>query len=149
MPTLTESQTRFLADTRVARLATADADGRPHAIPVCFAYADLGYGGEAIYIVLDRKPKSTGLKRLRRVRNILANPQAALVVDHYDEDWRDLRYILVSCRAGLLNGDEPEAASAVALLREKYPQYRDMALEGNPVIKLTPERYTAWSYSGE
>ena len=149
MPTLTESQTRFLADTRVARLATADADGRPHAIPVCFAYADLGYGGEAIYIVLDRKPKTAELTRLRRVRNILANPQAALVVDHYDEDWRDLRYILVSCRAGLLNGDEPEAASAVALLREKYPQYRDMALEGNPVIKLTPERYTAWSYSGE
>ena len=71
----------------------------------------LGYGGDAIYIVLDRKPKTTELTRLRRVRNILANPQASLVVDHYDEDWQTLRYILVSCRAGLLNGDEPEAAS--------------------------------------
>ncbi len=149
MPTLTESQTRFLADARVARLATADADGRPHVIPVCFIHADLGYGGDAIYIVLDRKPKTTELTRLRRVRNILANPQASLVVDHYDEDWQTLRYILVSCRAGLLNGDEPEAALAVTLLREKYPQYRQMALDGNPVIKLTPQRYTAWSFRGE
>ena len=149
MPSLTESQARFLADARVARLATADANGRPHVIPVCFTYADLGYGGDAVYIVLDQKPKTTEFTRLRRVRNILANPQASLVVDHYDEDWQSLRYILVSCRADLLNGDEHEAARAVALLREKYPQYREMALDGNPVIKLAPLRYTAWSYSGD
>jgi len=149
MPPLTESQERFIADARVARLATADADGRPHVIPVCFIHADLGYGSDAIYIVLDRKPKTTELTRLRRVRNILANPQASLVVDHYDEDWQTLRYILVSCQAGLLNGDEPEATRAVALLREKYPQYRLMELDGNPVIKLTPLRYTAWSFTGE
>ena len=147
MPPLTESQARFLANARVARLATADAEGIPHAIPVCYAYADLGYGGEAIYIVLDHKPKSTELTRLRRVRNILANPRAALIVDHYGEDWQSLRYILASCDAALLNGDEPEAAQAVALLREKYPQYREMALDGNPVIKLTPRRFTAWSYT--
>ena len=144
MPPLSESQARFLAEARIARLATADADGRPHAIPVCFVY-----NGQNIYIVLDQKPKSTELTRLRRVRNILANPQASLVVDHYDEDWQSLRYILVSCRAELLTGDEDEAARAVALLREKYPQYRQMELDGNPVIKLTPQRYTAWSYTGE
>ena len=149
MPPLTESQARFLTDARVGRLATADADGRPHAIPVCFAYADLGYGGESIYIVLDQKPKSTELTRLRRVRNILANPQAALVVDHYDEDWQSLRYVLVYCRASLLTGDEEESAQAVALLRRKYEQYRAMELDGNPVIKLVPQRYTAWSFTGE
>ena len=149
MPPLSESQARFLANARVARLATADADGRPHAIPVCFAYADLGYGGENIYVVLDQKPKTAELTRLRRVRNILANPHAALIVDHYDEDWRSLRYVLVSCQASLLAGDEDEAARAVALLREKYPQYRRMELDGNPVIKLTPQRYAAWSFSGE
>ena len=144
MPPLTEGQARFLAEARVARLATADAGGRPHVIPVCFAY-----DGEAIYIVLDQKPKSVELTRLRRVRNILSNPQAALVVDHWDEDWQALRYVLVSCRAGLLDGEEDEAAGAIALLREKYGQYREMDLDGNPVIKLTPQRYTAWSFSGE
>ena len=142
MPPLTESQARFLAEARVGRLATADSAGRPHVIPVCFAY-----DGEAVYIVLDRKPKSVGLTRLRRVRNILENPQAALVVDHWDEDWSALRYVLVSCRAELLDGDGEEEARAVAMLREKYRQYRDMDIEGNPVIKLTPLRFTAWSFS--
>ena len=149
MPPLTEAQVRFLAEARVARLATADANGRPHAIPVCFAYADLGYDGENIYIVLDQKPKTAELTRLRRVRNILANPQAALIADHYDEDWRSLRYILVACLAELLTGHEDEAALAVAALREKYRQYREMELDGNPVIKLIPQRFTAWSFSGE
>ena len=100
MPPLTESQARFLADARVGRLATADSTGRPHVIPVCFAF-----DGDAIYIVLDRKPKSVALARLRRVRNILENPQASLVVDHWDEDWQALRYVLASCRAELLDGD--------------------------------------------
>ena len=144
MPPLTGSQGRFLADARVARLATADANGRPHVIPVCFVY-----DGEAIYIVLDRKPKSVELTRLRRVRNILDNPQASLVVDHWDEDWQALRYVLVSCGAELLSGDGEEEESAVSMLREKYRQYREMDLDGNPVIKLTPQRFTAWSFSGE
>ena len=144
MPPLTESQARFLADARVGRLATADPEGQPQVIPVCFAF-----NGEAIYIVLDQKPKSVELSRLRRVRNILANPQAALVIDHYEEDWAQLRYVLVSCSAEMLSGDEDEAAVAVSLLRNKYVQYRGMDLDGNPVIKLIPKRFAAWSYSGE
>ena len=144
MPPLTESQAHYLADARVGRLATSDAASRPHVIPVCFVY-----DGRAIYIVLDQKPKTVELTRLRRVRNILDNPQAALVVDHWDEDWLALRYVLVSCRADLLNGVEEEAARAVSLLREKYRQYREMDLDGNPVIKLTPQRFTAWSFSEE
>ena len=144
MPPLTESQARFLADSRVGRLATADAGGWPHVIPVCFAF-----DGESIYIVLDQKPKSVEMIRLRRVRNILENPRAALVVDHWDEDWQALRYLLASCGAELLMGDGEEEASAVSMLREKYRQYREMDLDGNPVIKLTPNRFTAWSFSGE
>jgi PPOX class probable F420-dependent enzyme len=144
MPPLTQSQARFLATARVARLATADESGRPHVIPVCFVFADLGYGGAAIYIVLDQKPKSVELTRLRRVRNILANPQVSLVIDHYDEDWTRLWYLLVQGRAELIeSGAEP--ADAVSLLRSKYPQYRKMDLDGNPVIKITPERATGWS----
>ncbi len=144
MPPLTELQARFLADARVGRLATADSSGRPYAIPVCFVF-----DGESVYIVLDQKPKSVEPTRLRRVRNILENPQAALVVDYWDEDWEALRYVLVSCRAELLDGDGEEEVRAVSMLREKYRQYRDMDLDGNPVIKLTPQRYTAWSFSGE
>lgn len=136
---LTPEQAVRLHETRVGHLATADANGRPHVIPVCF-----DYDGRHIYSVLDAKPKRGSLTGLRRVRNILANPQVSLVIDHYDEDWTRLWYLLVHGRAALIE-DGPETPAAIARLREKYPQYRDMALDGNPVIRIVPERVTGWS----
>ena len=88
---MTEEQIRRLNQAPVGRLATADAQGRPHVIPICFAL-----DGQSIYSVLDAKPKRGSLTGLRRVRNILANPHVSLVVDHYDSDWTQLWYILIS-----------------------------------------------------
>ena len=141
MISLTEQQAKRLADTPVGHLATADANGRPHVIPVCFAY-----DGEHIYSVLDGKPKRGSLTGLRRVRNILANPQVSLVIDQYDADWTRLWYLLVQGRAEVVEGG-PEPPAAIVLLRGKYPQYREMPLDGNPVIRITPERVTGWSSS--
>lgn len=112
-------------------------------IPVCYAF-----DGESIYSVLDAKPKSTPLRQLRRVRNILANPQVSLVVDHYEEDWSRLRYVLVLGEAGLLQEGE-EWARAIVTLREKYPQYQEMDLDDSPVIKITPVRFIPWSFEPE
>lgn len=135
---LSEREIGLLRDAPVGRLATADSGARPHVIPVCFAY-DAG----VIYSALDGKPKRSGLAGLRRVRNILSNPQAALVVDYYADDWSQLWYLLILGRAELLEGGG-EAARAIGRLREKYPQYREMAIDGNPVIRLTPERVVGW-----
>ncbi len=99
--------------------------------------------GRFIYSVLDQKPKRAALTRLRRVQNIPANPQVSLVVDHYDEDWSHLWYVLVSGRADLLlEGDERIAA--IVLLRAKYQQYREMDIDLNPVIRITPDRVVSW-----
>ena len=136
--TLTGPIARFVSSARVARLASADAGARPHAIPVCFAALD-----GAIYIGLDAKPKSVDVLRLRRVRNLIANPQASLIVDRYDEDWTQLGYVLISATA-TLDLDEPERAAAVRALKRKYPQYQTMLPDDAPVIKLTPTRATAW-----
>ncbi len=138
---LTPEQTSHLSNAPVGRLATADASGRPHVIPVCFAY-----DGEYLYSLLDAKPKRGSLTSLRRVRNILANPQVSLVIDHYDEDWSSLWYLLVHGRAELVE-DPATTGPAIALLRSKYPQYRPMAVDGNPVIRITPERATGWTGS--
>ena len=94
--------------------------------------------------MLDAKPKTTPLRQLRRVKNILANPQVSLVVDHYEENWDKLQYILVSGDAELLESDEKWVV-AIAMLREKYPQYQAMDLDQSPVIKITPARYSPWS----
>ena len=139
MTNLSPAQDRFLRSARTGHLATADAKGRPQVVPVCFVF-----DGQAIYSVLDAKPKTTTLRQLRRVKNILANPQVSLVVDHYEEDWDKLQYILVSGDAELLESGE-KWALAIAMLREKYPQYQAMDLYQSPVIKITPVRYSPWS----
>jgi PPOX class probable F420-dependent enzyme len=128
----------MLRDARVARLATADPRGAPHVIPVCFAF-----DGRAIYTAIDEKPKRISPRGLRRVRNIMANPQVALVVDHYAEDWRRLRYVLVRGTAIIIDRG-PEHRRAIARLRDKYRQYRTMRLEGRPVLKISPLTIAAW-----
>ncbi|TMC89571.1 MAG: TIGR03668 family PPOX class F420-dependent oxidoreductase, partial [Chloroflexi bacterium] len=86
--TLTEAETTFVAAQRVARLATADAEGNPHVIPVCYAF-----DGSRFYTPLDEKPKRVAESKLRRVRNIAARPEVALVIDQYDDDWSRLGYV--------------------------------------------------------
>jgi len=136
---LSPEQTAFLVRQRVARLATADGAGRPHAVPVCFAYAP-----GSIYIALDEKPKNVPVTRLKRVRNILENPDVALVADRYAEDWSLLAFVMVRGRAELLDPDTDEHAAAVRLLRGKYHQYETMAIEENPVIAIRAEKVASW-----
>jgi PPOX class probable F420-dependent enzyme len=135
---------RTFADRhRVARLATADATGAPHVIPICYALV-----GECFYFVIDEKPKRTrtGLKRLR---NIAANPQVALVIDDYDEDWTRLAYLLVQGSAAVV-GDRDEYANALSALRDRYTQYRVMPLDfdTHPMVCITPARRHLWRPAG-
>lgn len=133
---------RFVRGQRVARLATVDARGRPHIVPIVFAYA-----ARRLYIPLDLKPKSTAPQRLRRVRNIQANPRVQVLVDRYDEDWRRLGYVQLRGHAELIEqGDEYRRA--LRLLERKYPQYAELPLQGRPVIKVTVERLVAWGSLG-
>ena len=93
MASWTAEARQFLEAHRVGHLATAGADGAPHVIPVCYALDD-----EAVYFVADEKPKRRPARELLRLRNLRANPRAALVVDDYDEDWTRLAYVLVRGR---------------------------------------------------
>src|SRR3972149_5024369 len=97
MPAQLKAVESFWGARRGARLAPVDARDRPHVVPIVFAYAD-----ERVYTPVDLKPKSAPPKRLRRVRNIAANPQVQVLVDHYDEDWRRLGYVQLRGRAELI-----------------------------------------------
>ena len=131
----------FVAGARIGHLATVDEKGHPHVVPVCFAYSD-----GIVYIALDAKPKRVAVMRLRRVRNLLANPNVQLLVDRYDEDWSRLRY--VQCRGtALLVDSGPEHNAAIALLRARYSQYVSMPLEQAPIIRIEIADHVAWSAS--
>lgn len=134
---LTDAQRRFLDAGRVAHLATADARGVPHVVPVCYAIADA-----TLYITVDEKPKRQDVP-LRRLRNIAANPAVAVTVDRWDEDWSRLAWVMLRGRAEILS-DGPEHDAAQSLLRARYPQYRTMDLAPLPVIALRIERASGW-----
>ena len=133
---LSSREEDFVRAQRVARMATADARGRPVAVPVCFVYLN-----DCLYTPVDEKPKSG--RRLRRLRNIEVNPQVALVFDRYEDDWERLAWVLVRGSASLVT-DRDEKAEAAAALQRKYGQYRSMALEQLPLIRVNPEQAASW-----
>ena len=127
----------FLEACRVGHLATADSGAAPHVVPVCFACTDT-----SLYVTIDAKPKGDAAG-LKRIRNILANPRAAFVADHYDEDWSRLGWVMLRGVAEILAaGGEHDRAQA--LLRARYAQYRDMAIEALPVIALRVAHVATW-----
>ncbi len=135
---LTDRQRRFLAEQRVARLATADAAGRPHVVPICYALR-----GNTVYFTIDEKPKKRPGARLKRLANLRENPSAALVVDRYDEDWSRLGWLMVRGRAEVLEAG-PEHDLAQAGLRARYPQLATMRIEELPVVAVRVDRVVSW-----
>jgi PPOX class probable F420-dependent enzyme len=135
---LTPRASRLVQTARIAHLATADASGRPHVIPICFVF-----DGKLFYSPIDEKPKRVAARKLKRVRNIAENPHVALLIDRYDEDWRKLAYALVLGEAKILRRGKTHR-NAAKLLRRKYPQYRSMAIDDRPMISITPKRIVAW-----
>jgi PPOX class probable F420-dependent enzyme len=122
-------------DERVARLATAGPDGRPHVVPICFALH-----GNALYTAIDEKPKRT--RGLRRLRDIEANPQVEVLIDHYEEDWSQLWWVKLRGTARVVDRDE----LALDLLQAKYEQYRERAPAG-PFIVVEVEQRLEWRAS--
>lgn len=134
-----DRERRYLESARVGRLATADADGRPHAVPVCFAFAD-----DHIVTPIDEKPKRVSPDDLRRSRDISENPRVALIVDHYAEDWSQLGWVQVRGTATRCTPSDEIHPLGVRALRGKYDQYADHGLEDRPLIRISPGSVRSW-----
>jgi PPOX class probable F420-dependent enzyme len=130
--TPTEARRRFAA-ARVARLATADAGGRPHLVPVTFAVE-----GDVVYTAVDAKPKRR--TALRRLANVAANPRVALLVDHYADDWDTLWWVRADGVGRVIDPHDPEARRAAHLLAARYDRFE---LRG-PVLATDVERWSGW-----
>jgi PPOX class probable F420-dependent enzyme len=137
------SEARLLLERgRVGHFATADGAGRPHVVPVCYAFDDA-----ALYFVADEKPKRTAARSLKRLRNLRENPYAALVVDEWDEDWTRLAWVMVRGPARI-ETDARTRADALARLRARYSQYDAMRLDdayAHPLVRLSAAHVVSWS----
>jgi PPOX class probable F420-dependent enzyme len=142
---LDDDTREFIRHHRVARLATADTDGQPAVVPICYAF-----DGVAIYSAIDEKPKRVEPHSLKRVRNIEANPRVSMVIDDYSEEWSELAFLMIAGRAEIIEPDQnlEEHMQAIELLRDKYPQYRSMAIDKRALIKITPTRIRRWAAKG-
>jgi len=123
---------------KVAHLATAGRDGRPHVVPICFVLE-----GDVLYFTVDAKPKRTA--NLKRLRNIAANPAVSVLVDHYEDEWDKLWWVRIDGTARVV-ASGAQAEHALDLLAERYPQYRRVR-PGGPVVAVSIERMSGWSGS--
>ncbi len=130
-----EARARVL-NARVGYLATADAAGVPHIVPITFVV-----DADRIITAIDGKPKRG--TRLRRLDNIAANPAVSLLVESYDDDWSRLWWARADGVAAVLTNEEARAG-VVELLRARYPQYTTVSIDG-PVIVIEVRRWSGWT----
>ena len=149
VPILDAVQRTFAASARTATLATTSPSGRPRLVPICFVIGgDDRIGRPRLYSPLDEKPKrSTDPHDLARVHDLLVLPEASLLIDRWSEDWSRLGWLRLHGRAELLEPEpheREEHATALAQLREKYPQYAGQDLEHRPLIRVTIDDALSW-----
>jgi PPOX class probable F420-dependent enzyme len=128
----------LLASERVARLAYLDEDDRPRVLPVTFAIS-----GGALWSAIDEKPKR--VPEPARVRCLRRRPEAALVVDTYDDDWSRLEWVQLLGRVEVVPVEA--APEAVAALAVKYEPYAERTPPG-PLLRLEVERALHWRATG-
>ena len=128
----------FLNNQSVGHLATSDVYGKPHVIPVCYIVIK-----NSIFITIDRKPKTGNETNLKRLRNIIENPNVAFITDHYEDNWQNIGWIMVRGRAQILHSG-PIYTKGQVSLKKKYSQYRNMDLGGLPIICIKIINVKSW-----
>lgn len=121
MSVFSKKELDYLADRRLGRLATIDAAGLPHVVP-------LGWNYNPALDTIDVGGRDLG--RTKKFRNVRANPKVALVIDDVVPPWRP-RCVMVRGEAEALE----EAVSA----------------DGNslgPTIRIHPRQVISWGLDG-
>ena len=127
---LPEAVRRFVAEARVCRMATVDPSGKPHVVPLCPAFD----GERTFYVDIGRSSANA--------RNVAAKPAVDVVIDQYDEDWSLLRGVLLRCQAEVAGKEEQERAWE--LIRQKYPQYKEIDWRPRLTLALCICTWTSW-----
>ncbi|CAM3392461.1 TIGR03668 family PPOX class F420-dependent oxidoreductase [Occultella aeris] len=118
-----------------AYLATADAVGVPHLVPVVHALV-----GDAVVHAVDHKPKRS--RALRRLANIAANPRVGFLADHYEADWSRLWWVRADAQARVVTSG-PEFDAAIEALVARHPQYAARPPAG-PAVIAEVTRWSGW-----
>jgi PPOX class probable F420-dependent enzyme len=131
----------IINNARVARLDTNDSGLKPYLVPVVFVY----YNDGSYYIPIDKKFKQIS-KLIKRVRNIEANPNVALLIDEHTEEWAKLYFIMIQGIALLMGSksEQDQSQNHIERTRKLCPKiflvsrgwnlgiyYNDISTKGN------------------
>jgi PPOX class probable F420-dependent enzyme len=129
----------FLGAERTCRVATAGADGRPHVVPLWFAW-----DGHALWL--------TSLVRSQRWTDLTRDPRVAIVVDTGDE-YGELRGVEIAGTATPVgdvprgDADVPELAEPERLFARKYTGTDTFAPDGRHAwLRVVPEKIVSWDF---
>jgi len=130
-------------EAKVARLATVDLECKPHLIPVVFVFDN-----DCYFIPIDEKTKRSRPEKLKRAKNIQQNPNVALLIDEYNEDWKKLYFIMIQGKASIVGKELGQnemllLEKAHKLLSDKYFQYQKIGI-GEYVIMIIPQKVITW-----
>ncbi len=103
-------------------------------VPVVFVVHD----GRIVIPIDTVKPKVG--PRLQRLRNLLVDARAVLLVEHYDDDWSQLWWVRAH---GNARQHGPSAAELDALATA-FPVYGDAGTVTS-VIVLEPSEFAGWT----
>jgi hypothetical protein len=119
-------------------MCTVHPERGPDPVPAVYAVDDDGYVGVPVDKI---KPKASS--RLQREDNLVADPRAALLVEHWDTaDWSRLWWV----RAALQHVPDPPpslTADLAARLARTVPQYADQPFHRVLVCRIVA--VTGWA----
>ena len=139
--TITPVIEEFIENARVARLATVDNTFKPHLVPVVFVF-----NGSRFFIPIDHKRKSVKPQGLKRIKNLQDNPDVALLIDMYSEDWTKLAFVMIQGKASIITSKTQcniDVKEAYNKLTTKYLQYQKIGISEMCII-IKPDKILSW-----
>ena len=134
----------FIQRARVVRLATVGSELKPHLVPTVFLF-----NGSHFFIPVDEKRKKAKPENLRRIKKIRGNPNVALLIDEYSEDWTRLAFVMIQGTASVMESRKQadiQLRQAQEELATKYTQYQKIGI-GKMFIVIKPEKVVSWRSS--
>jgi coenzyme F420-0:L-glutamate ligase/coenzyme F420-1:gamma-L-glutamate ligase len=138
---------KLITSARIGHLTTASSNLQPYVTPVVFILQQ-----NNIFVPLDDKPKTISVKELKRVKNIEENPKVSFLVDHYEEDWTNLWFVMIIGCATLveMNGRTEKLRKEIKKIHTKFlkkdTQYTKLSI-GRIYIKIKIDKTICWKYN--
>ena len=126
MVEISDNAKKFLEEGRTLRIATVDKNGSPCLAPFCYWIQD-----DVVHILTRPETKT--------VRNLRKNPEAAILVDYYDEDWSQLKFCMIQGKTTLIE-DKEKVLKLHSIRGKKYSQQGDPTGRVFVVIQLEPSK---------